>query len=200
MKRAILLACALAAFPAVTAADSLWPEQDDRATCLVADDKAHRVGDVVTVIVQESQSVKNRSTLNLKKDTETKAEISKLKLPNDIKLDTTLGAGGDSSRKLDGEGRFEMDNSIETYVACLVIEVLPNGNLVIEGSRTNDVARDKQKIRVSGIVRPRDVSSENRIYSNQLADAKIHVETSGSITSSTTRGWLGKITDLIWPF
>jgi flagellar L-ring protein FlgH len=203
MQRTLLAALTLAlALTATVSGESLWPADDSQIVALVADNKAHRVGDIVTVIVQEAQSVKNKSTIKLKKDTTDKFDVSDVHAFEKTNLmdQNRFKADATSSRTLDGEGNFQIANSIDTHVTCMVIAVLPNGNLVVEGSRMNDAGRERQTFRISGVLRPQDITYDNRVYSTQLADAKVVVETSGAITRSTEHGWLGRILDFVWPF
>ena len=81
-----------------------------------------------------------------------------------------------------------------------VIEVLPNGNLVIEGFRTRVVAREERTIRVSGIVRPRDIGPLNMIQTGAIANFTIESIGRGPETSYTSNGWLGRIFNRVWPY
>jgi flagellar L-ring protein precursor FlgH len=80
------------------------------------------------------------------------------------------------------------------------MDILPNGNLIIMGSREVMVNREKQEITLSGIVRPRDVSAENVVLSTYISDAKIAYSGSGIINDRQRPGWLARAIDVVWPF
>jgi flagellar L-ring protein precursor FlgH len=85
-------------------------------------------------------------------------------------------------------------------VSTRVVEVLPGGNLRIEGKKNLVVNREKTKITVSGIIRARDVTPRNTVLSSQIADAEISFQGTGPLWNSQRRGILTKILDWIWPF
>ncbi len=85
-------------------------------------------------------------------------------------------------------------------VTVVVVDVLPNRNLVVMGTRSRNIAGDIQTIEVSGIVRPSDIAFDNTIKSEQIADFRIVTKNSGISAPYTRPGWLGKIFDVIWPF
>jgi len=180
------------------AANSLWPDQ---AVSLFTDNKAYRVGDVLTVIVIEEAKVQNSSGRSLSKETNTEGEIETVEWPN-----TTLLAANKpkvkwkSKRSFDGEGSYQLAGKMETRLTAVVLDVLPNGNLVIEGSRLQQSVDEKVFVRVSGIVRPADVRSDNSVLSTALAEGKIVFESKGPIDRSNRRGILNHIVDFLWPF
>jgi flagellar L-ring protein precursor FlgH len=85
-------------------------------------------------------------------------------------------------------------------IGCTVVEVLPNGNLVIRGSREIEVNGETQYIVLEGVVRPVDVASDNTVKSTQIADAKIYYTGRGVLTDKQKPGWLARLLDHIWPF
>jgi len=179
-------------------ADSLWP---DHAISQFSDNKAYRVGDILTVIVVETAKVRSSSGRSLSKETNTEGEIETVEWPN-----TTVFTGDKpkvkwkSKRTFDGEGSYELAGSMETRLTAVVLEVLPNGNLVVEGSRLQRSVDEQVLVRVSGIVRPADVRSDNTVLSTALAEGKIVFESKGPIARSNRRGILNHIIDFIWPF
>lgn len=202
MKRALILAAAFACIAGAVRAESLFPINDAKATSLVADDKASRLGDVVTVIVQESQSVANSSSLKLDKTASLSAKVDKANIftVDDLVKKNPLDVSASGSRSFNGEGEYAQSSAINNMVTCRVVQVLPNGDMVIEGSRVNDTGRDRQSTRVAGVVRPKDINSDNTVLSTLLADAKIVVETKGAVNDTSDRGWFTRALDFIWPF
>ena len=105
-----------------------------------------------------------------------------------------------SDRQFNGEAKYDKEGSFETRLSVIVIDVQPNGNLVVEGRRRIVIDRESKCIRVTGIVRPYDVTTANSIYSWQVANASVAYEGNGPLTRTTNRGFLGELLDLVWPF
>jgi flagellar L-ring protein precursor FlgH len=200
------VAClALACAPAVVQADSVWSE---RTACIVSDNKAFRVGDIVTVVVQEDDTVTHSVTNSLSKTTSTQGQIDALNLPSLVSGNVSSIFKGaltpqvqyGSSRTLDGKGSYNLQGSMQSQISAVVMEVLPNGNLVIEGSRLKKSAEEKVLIRISGIVRPEDISNTNTVLSSAVAQGKIVFENDGPVANSNRWGWFERFVDHIWPF
>ena len=198
---AVFVVLTLSSLPA--GAISLWPEHG--SVSLFTDNKAHRVGDILTVIVEEEAKVSNSAGSSLSKATQTEGEIETLDWPKGSSAskvftgDMPKVAFG-STRTFDGEGTYELEDSMETKISAVVLEVLPNGNLVIEGSRVRQSVDEKIVVRISGIVRPEDVRSDNTVLSSVVAQAKFVLEMTGPIARSSKRGFLNRIIDFLWPF
>jgi flagellar L-ring protein precursor FlgH len=105
-----------------------------------------------------------------------------------------------SGNELKSKADYKDERKFEDRITVVVMDILPNRNLVIMGSRTRDIAGDIQTIEVSGIVRPSDVSFDNTVLSEQVADFHLLTKNSGVSAPYTRPGWFGKILDLIWPF
>lgn len=177
---------------------SLWSE-DRPQSFLFNDLKASRVGDVVTVrIVENSKGNKNAST-KTEKDSSVSASISALLgLPSNTLANTTVGA--ESSEKHDGSGSTSRSSQLTAVIAAKVIDVLPNGNLFIDGKREVIVNNETQLLSLNGIIRPEDIGPNNTILSTYIADAKITYTGSGVVADKQRVGWLVRLIDLVWPF
>lgn len=177
---------------------SLWSE-DRPQSFLFNDLKAGRVGDVVTVrIVENSKGNKNAST-KTEKDSSVSASISALLgIPSNTLANTTVGA--ESSEKHDGSGSTSRSSQLTAVIAAKVIDVLPNGNLFIDGKREVVVNNETQILSLNGIIRPEDIGPNNTILSTYIADAKITYTGSGVVGDKQRVGWLVRLIDLVWPF
>ena len=196
--RLCLAAGCLALGGAGVRADSLWPEG---GASLVTDNRAQRPGDVLTVVVVEGSKVTNAAATSLSKATVDKANITALNLPNSVfPQGSTPKVDADSTRTFDGKGTYELSGTMQTRLTVVVMEVLPNGNMVVEGSRVLKSVDDTVLVRVAGIVRPIDIAADNSVPSTALADGKIVFESTGPIARSSRHGWLNRIIDFIWPF
>ena len=205
-----LLTATMVAFAGVSVhADSLWAPQF--RISLVADKKASAVGDIVTVVVQESNSTtKDSSTSSSRKSTVDSSISSFLYSPGASSLltrPTKSAAGGTfpamnmaSSSDFQGGGKINNTESINTRFGVRVVDVLPNRNLIVEGLRQTSFAGDSRTVILRGTVRPNDISPDNTVLSYNLADVSITFKDSGAISSSQKKGWFGRVWDVLAPF
>jgi flagellar L-ring protein precursor FlgH len=106
----------------------------------------------------------------------------------------------ESGNELKSKADYKDERKFEDQVSVVVMDILPNSNLVVMGTRNRNIAGDIQIIEVSGIVRPSDIAFDNTVKSEQVADFRIVTKNSGVAAPYTRPGWLGKIFDTIWPF
>lgn len=185
-----------------TQGDSLWSEET--AVSLYTDHKAKRVGDIITVIVLESNSASRNSSAKTEKKSDINASISDFINPNlaakvlgkvqSPKLGTT------SQSKFEGKGAVNNSGSFNSRFAVRVVDVLPNNNLIIEGVRRTTFSGESQTIVLKGTVRPRDVTPLNTVYSYHLADVSIGLKDDGAVSDSLKKGWFSKLWGKIAPF
>jgi len=185
------------------AAQSLW--KSDSACSLVADRRARTVGDIVTILVKESNTAtKDNSTSTAKKSSLNASLTSFLYSPSSSGLLTKNGAlpaiAYDSSHTFDGGGKINNSETIDARIAVKVAEVLPNGNLVLEGTKKTSFAGETQDAVLRGVVRQEDINSGNTVYSYNLADVTLKYVSKGSISDSQRKGWFTKAWDKITPF
>jgi flagellar L-ring protein precursor FlgH len=201
---AVLVAIAtLAAVPLPATSQSLW--QDSTSKAMFADKRASRVGDLITIVVQENTTANKNNETTTKKTASMDAAITAfLYSPAASGL---LTKGGtlpalkySSANTFDGGGTIANSEQIVSQVTVRVIDVLPNRNMVIEGTRETAFGGEKQNVVLRGIVRPEDVAFNNTVFSYNVADAKIQIITKGAITDSQRKGWFTKIWDKLSPF
>jgi flagellar L-ring protein precursor FlgH len=182
---------------------SLWTQQQGG---LFYDIKARNAGDIVTVAIFERASASKEANTSTSRDSSASAGIDRLfGLEKNI---GTINSAINSSRLVDATYQSDFEGSGKTsgredLVATLtaqVTEVLPNGNLVINGSKTVTVNREQQLIRLSGIVRQADISPHNIVDSKNILDARIAYTGKGVISDKQGQGWLVRILDNVWPF
>lgn len=193
-----------AAAPSSSPAESLWERRDPRRAFLFYDVNARHVGDVITVIINETTDVQNIEDRALSKESNASKSM-------DVDSAATGDYGGpvgaasfnfnsDSERSFDGAARFNSQREFTTRVAATVRDVLPNGNMVIEARRNVIVAGDERILVMSGIVRPYDVAPGNIVQSRNIAQFRIAYEGNGQEQSFTRQGYLGRIMNKLWPF
>jgi flagellar L-ring protein precursor FlgH len=207
MKPKMILPTVLVLSVSVTAipghAQSLW--QDSTSRPMFADKRASRVGDLITIVVQENTTAnKNNQTSTSKKASMDAAITAFLYSPAASGL---LTKGGtlpalkyNYANTFDGGGTIANSEQIVSQVTVRVIDVLPNRNMLIEGTRETSFGGEKQNVVLHGIVRPDDVTSANTVFSYNVADAKIQIVTKGAISDSQRKGWFTMLWDKISPF
>lgn len=198
------------AFAPVAPADLRAPAQNTGAIYQAGYDMrlfeniaAFRVGDILTVKLQEKTQAQKKADLNAKKDTSLTADAPVL-LGMGAKaflagngMETTLK----SAHEFKGEGDSAQSNSLSGNIAVTVVEQLPNGNLKVRGEKIVNLNQGDEYIRVSGIVRPVDIDVSNTISSDNLADATITYTGSGAMADASKMGWLSRILTSPWfPF
>ena len=165
--------------------------QAGQEMALFADLKARRVGDVLTIVLNEATAAsKNAATTTSKTSAVTDTgptifgrSITTHGVPI---LDTTLSG----SHTFDGEGTASQGNSFVGSLTVIVTEVQSNGNLVVVGDKTLKLNQGDEFIHISGIVRPADVSTSNTVTSDKIADARISYSGKGVIANANRMGWL----------
>jgi flagellar L-ring protein precursor FlgH len=158
---------------------------------LFADLKARRVGDVLTIVLNENTNASKSATTKTTKTSAT-ADTGPQLLGRSITtkgvpiLDTTLSG----SNTFDGEGAVTQGNSLVGSLTVTVVEVQNNGNLVVQGDKTLKLNQGDEFIHISGVVRPADVATNNTVTSDKVADARISYSGRGVIDNSNRMGWL----------
>lgn len=172
---------------------------------LTEDFKARRKGDIVTILIVETASASKAANTGTSRATSVNAGI-----PNFMGLETSVLKNnfGDLSKlinasvdsKYAGAGSTSRKETLNATISAKVIDVLPNGNLLIEGRRNVKVNEEDQIIIVEGTVRPADIGPDNIVNSSFVADAKIVYTGKGIISDRQSPGWLMNIVDKLWPF
>ncbi|MHB8766475.1 MAG: flagellar basal body L-ring protein FlgH [Deferrisomatales bacterium] len=186
---------------------SLWA--DGAALTRVYDDRrARRVGDLVTVVVVESSEASREASTGVSRDTSVSAGVDALLgapdhlgLPNLYKsgaFEPRVGAS--TANSFQGAGNTKRKDLLRTRVAARVVEVLADGNLMVEGRRQVKVNEETQYLFVRGMARPVDISPDNTVSSVALADAQILYGGSGLVSSQQSPGWMYRVLDAVWPF
>ena len=165
---------------------------------LIGDSKARAVGDLVTILIKESSKATQDTSIERKKESSTDASITTFFFPSDkhlVKDGEKPAFKWSSKRESSGEGKSDSSAEIETKVTARVIDVQPNGNLLIEATREIEIGGSALKIVLTGIVRPDDIAADNTVESTFIADAKITYE--GPMMEVMKRGLLERLMDFL---
>jgi flagellar L-ring protein precursor FlgH len=187
------------------AADSLGKDDSAHPASMFADKKAHSVGDILTVLIQESNGATRQNNTTTSKKSSVDASIASfLYGPTASGLLTKGGQypamAYSTANSFAGGGQINNQETITAKVSVLVIDVLPNGNLVVEGRRQTSFSGEKQDAILRGTVRADDVMSNNTLFSYNIADSTIQFISKGTITDNQRAGWFSRIWDKVSPF
>ena len=187
---------------------SIWPGETSR-NALFQDLRAKNVGDIVTVQVSEKTSAIKEATTSTARSSSNDIAITKfLGMPLNFGMKDFLNQGQPFSPEIassydadfDGSGTTKRSGELRAIISTRITEVLPNGNLVLEGRKDTIVNNEQQYIILSGIARPEDINEANILPSALLSDARIEYSGKGVIADEQSPGWLRRILDNVWPF
>ncbi len=189
----------------VSRAGSIYARASHRTKSLLTDDTARQIGDVLTIVIAEKSKIESETSRKMDKTTSRSTKMSGTADGGSLtgglgknvfalpKIDVSAAYGNG----FDGEADYDTDRRIADQITVVVHDVLPNGNLVVVGRRTRNVAGDVQTIEVSGIVRPTDVTFGNSVVSSRVANFRVVHKTSGHEPRFTKPGWLGRIANML---
>ncbi len=178
--------------PPPTAFNSLYQD----GASLYRDPRAMKRGDVLTVNI----AINDKATLGNSTDRALDSEVQN-QYNVGISTFTTAGQFNSASKSsANGQGTIDRSEKITASVAAVVTEVLPNGNLVVSGSQEVRVNFEIRQVYVAGIVRPRDISKENTISYEKIAEARISYGGRGRLTEVQQPAWGQQIYDAVKPF
>lgn len=160
---------------------------------LYGDGRAHRIGDIITVTLQESTSSQKEATTEIDKS-------GRVQLTQPVIGGSNVTAFGEPltfnvpspTTTFEGESSVDQSNSLTGSITVTVHNVLPNGTLLVKGEKWLTLNQGDEYIRISGMIRPQDIGSDNTIQSNRIADARIAYSGTGTPHDSNVMGWLSK--------
>lgn len=168
---------------------------------LFEDPTARRVGDVLTVTLNEQTNSSQRTKNKDEKKDEVSVTLPALFGLGSLLLGSNMSTGMNSEKKFNGNGDNSQNNVLRGAITVTVIEVLPNGNLKIRGEKRIGLNQGDEFVRLSGVVRPADISSNNVIDSQKIADATFMYTGEGATADASSQGWLGRAFNSPWfPF
>jgi len=187
--------------PAAYNPNSLW-RNGSRA--FFKDQRAHQIGDILTVKVNITDKANFDNETKRSRDVKEDSGIDNLFGLKKVPLTKTPIPGrlltADSTTSSDGKGTVNRSEALKTNVAAVVTQVLPNGNLVIEGKQEVRVNFELRELVVAGIVRPEDIENDNTLDSTKIAQARIAYGGRGQLTDVQQPRWGSQVTDVILPF
>lgn len=200
----LTVCCCTAIIGSTSEADSLWQRRNPRRVWLVEDSRARRIGDLLTVTINQSTEVDNSENKALSKSNGAGAQLD---------IDSATGgdfgtsaanlafdASGGSNRNFSGEASYSNSRAFQDRITVRVIDIDPAGNLVVHGQRGTHVTGEHRVLSISGSVRPIDIAADNTIDSRFITDMHLIYDADGAEPHFTQQGWLGKFMNKVWPF
>lgn len=189
--------------PDKAAGGSIWAKRDTNMPNSYSDDVAHKIGDILTISINETSDMDNKSDRTMSKttsrDQQFDGNVGIEHLVTNIPS-IEFGAGTEYSNEFNSKADNKNERSFIDNITVVVIDIMPNGNLVINGTRKRNISDDIQEIEVSGIVRPSDITYGNMVDSKRIANFNIITKYKGVSAPYNKPGWLGRILDALWPF
>jgi flagellar L-ring protein precursor FlgH len=192
--------------PALTSADSIWQRHNFFHSFLYVDNRARRPGDIVTVLITESTDIQHQDQRALARKTDTgggmtiTGNITGTSKGANRTVSSALTPDLNTNRNFTGNSTYNINQTFTDTVACTVIAVQPNGNLVIEGFRQRTVSREVRTLRLCGVIRPIDINFDNTIPSSYVANFQIQYLGRGVETNFSNQGWMSRMMNFFWPF
>ncbi|MCA9138786.1 MAG: flagellar basal body L-ring protein FlgH [Planctomycetales bacterium] len=185
-------------------AQSLFERRSNNQIDQYRDYAARNRGDTLTISIVESTDVENRDERSMDKTGNSSSTQG-----FDYGLGGTIGTGSGSAdfgtntanqRGFTGDAEFKSARQITDRFSVTVIDVLPNGNLVVEGTRSISVQNDVRHLKLTGIVRQYDILPGNNVPSYLVADLRLTLDAQGAEQAFTSQGWLSRRFNRFWPF
>jgi len=171
--------------------------QAGRELVLAENPVAHHIGDIVTIVLNEATAAQKSATT-------TTSKANTVTMPGTTLIGKNvswLNNNVNDASKFDGEGASAQSNSLTGYLTATVLKVLPNGNLYVAGEKQIALNQGKEYVRVTGVIRPIDLASDNSIPSYRVASARITYSGKGAINDANSQSWLARFFNSPWvPF
>lgn len=185
---------------------SLWPDEA-QGGYLFSDFRAVQAMDVITIVVNESADAKKKAETDSKSEFSILAGIQSLFgietkswASNNEGLDPEALIQATTTTDFKGEGETKRQGTLKARISAVVMEVLPNGLLRLEGTKILSLNAEEEIMVISGLVRPRDVTADNQVDSSRIANMRIDFYGRGTLGQQQSQGWGVRIFETVWPF
>jgi flagellar L-ring protein precursor FlgH len=187
----------LAAPPAPAPANGAIFQASSGYAALTSGNKAAAVGDILTIVLVERTQAAKENSATLDRNGGIGLTPPATGILSAVKP-TDLNMSGKQSFK--GAGQATQSNSLTGEISVTVAQVYPNGTMLVRGQKLLTLNRGDEYIRLSGLVRPDDVGSDNRVPSTRVADARIAYSGRGELARGSRQGWLQRFFSVVSPF
>ncbi|MCL6691757.1 flagellar basal body L-ring protein FlgH [Pseudomonas sp. R3.Fl] len=174
---------------------------------LYGDRKAFRVGDIITITLNEKTQASKKANSDISKDSSNKMGLtslfgSKATTNNPFGSgDLSLSAEYSGNRETKGDSAAGQSNSLTGSITVTVAEVMPNGILAVRGEKWMTLNTGNELVRIAGLIRADDIATDNTVSSTRVADARITYSGTGAFADASQPGWLDRFfLSPLWPF
>ena len=174
--------------------------QGNGGRSIFEDRRARYVGDTLTVNVVEKNTASTKSNTKTARDSAMTASAAAFAGLPGKGLIPKIGLDLASSNEFDGSGESKGENTFTSTITATVIDVLPNGNLIVSGEKQVAINQGSEFIRFSGVVNPSTITTSNAVNSSQVADARIEYKQNGYLAENQQPGWLARFFLNVMPF
>ncbi len=184
-------------------ADSIWAKKNANVKNGYSDDVARKIGDILTITIYERSDASSSAERDMSKVTNRDQQFDgKISIENVVTNvpAVNFGAGTSYTNTFASNTDNSNQRTFQDNVTVVVVDIMPNGNLVVSGTCTRNISDDIQEIQISGIVRPSDIDYNNTVDSKRIGNFNIVTKYKGVESPYNKPGWLGRILDAIWPF
>jgi flagellar L-ring protein precursor FlgH len=189
------------------AQSNLWDRRDINTATMFHDYRARRIGDILTIVIEETTGSDNQESRNMGKKTTAGTTASGTGSTSGGPLALVLQSFGynvdlesTSQRTFNGTNATSIDRKFTDKMSFIVVDVLPNGNLIVQGSRQRMITRELRTLHVQGIVRPADIGPNNTVLSQFVADLRFAYEGKGPESRYTNQNYGGRLWNILWPY
>lgn len=208
MRKWLFLVPLLTALPPPTFADSIWDRRDPRAAFLFNDTRARNVGDLLTVSISESTANNDREQRTMSKSTDARlrndftGSSGSSQASKDIAMsgNAAMDLRSRSNRDFSGSAQMTGSRTFTDLITVTVVDVMPNGNLVVEGYRSRVIQGEERMLRITGVVRPIDIGQSNTVLSQYVANFRVSYLGRGPQSSYVNQGFLSRLMNRLWPW
>ncbi len=184
---------------------TIWRGENTASNYFI-DQRAKGIGDIITIRITEVSAASEKATTGTGRTSDINAGIGNFfgfdskfsTISSHIDKNNLIKANTENT--FSGTGETIRTGSLSATISAKVVDLLPNGNLAIEGKREIYINNEKKEILLQGVVRPRDIAYDNSVYSTQVADAKVIYTGIGVIGEKQRPGWMVRLFDIVWPF
>ena len=190
----------------MTANPSLWPDEAQGAY-LFSDYRAFQPMDVITIVINENTKGNKKAETDANSDFSLSASIANFLgletkdwAANNPYLDPSALVEATTNSKFKGKGETKRTGSLTTKLSAVIMEVFPNGLMRIEGTKIVSLDSEEEVVVISGLVRARDISSQNLVDSSRVANMRIDFYGQGLLSEHNRPGWGSRLFEIVWPF
>lgn len=202
-KKTLIILSILVAVSSLASAGSIYAKKSTNMKNQYSDDVARKIGDILTITIYEESDASSTAERDMSKVTNRDQQFDgKVSIENVVSSlpEVNFGAGSSYTNTFASNTDNSNQRTFKDNVTVVVVDIMPNGNLVVSGTCTRNISDDIQEVQVSGIVRPSDIDYSNTVDSKRIGNFNIVTKYKGVEAPYNKPGWLGRILDAIWPF